>query len=323
MKKFFDFFSSPLIPASLGLPMAFFYAAGVGGIGRSFSPFEHSSAFRIYSVFFVLSALIMVFSAVRIRAYARALIGAGAVLILAQAVLSYGFRWSGNADIGEGEQFEKYSSVYAGPWAKPVPLPLMVKTVKPGSSAACTIILGNEHLEIAGDRHFLWKDLNLKAAQFFSAPLFLITNAEGKELDAGYIKLAFEDPENDFFQFEAVPHRFYVSLPGIALRTWKLKGDRWGLSVDGRTANRGGFGTDAPEKLHLRIIRGKLALFEGEVKKGESVPFDGHNIRFERRAAWVRIEVRKEQKMFLLYAGLAAVIFGVIVKAVRRERYPS
>ncbi len=307
----------PAASAALLLPMILWLGIMVFGAGIPGFDAAGASAFRIY--YLALASCLLVGAVLLFleKSYGKALICLGAILILIQGILLYGFRFSSAADIGEGESLRRLDPVASGPWARPDLSSLTLAKIYQEPRARCVMLLNGMERDLAQGENIVWKGLRIRLRDVFSAPLFILGDAKGTELEGGYFKLALREKENESFQFRIVPHRFYVSLPGKETRRWIREGGTW-KTIEPEAKRE--IGEEKTDKLHVRIMRGKLTLFNGEVKKGEDVKFDGHSVRFQEGSAWARIEIVRVLRPYALYAGLAMIASGAALTLFSRRK---
>ncbi len=284
------------------------------------SLFEASGAmpFMIYYAVVILISALRGIRCFRDRRFSAGLIIFGLALILAQGVVWRGLYFKGRADIGEGEAFQGYSVEAAGPWARPVKLPVSSVKLRKDRPESCTLTVDGMEKELVKGAAFDLKGMGLKLTGIYTAPLFILQNNRGMELEAGYIKLALEDNEDDYFQFRIIPHRFYVSSPGLRKKVWKKEDSGWMLAMSDHDRKTEASPHDPGDRLNLKIVRGKLTLYSGEIRAGHAVAFDGHSVRLEHGAPWISLEAENTVGLHLLYPGLAMILTGGIVGLSRR-----
>ncbi|GAB4483840.1 MAG: hypothetical protein OHK006_06290 [Thermodesulfovibrionales bacterium] len=306
--------SLPVI-AGLSLPLLLWLAWLVFLAGLS--PLAAADTFVVKLYYTTLAALLGVRAALAFRSssHADALLSLTFVALLLHGAYVYATRSTVSMSIGLGEEAVQYDVIDAGPWSRLDRIPLVLKDGQPGREDAGTVMLDGREQQLIHGQPVRWRDRALTLTGTYTAPLFILSDHTGKELDAGYIKLRLDAAGQDFFQYEMLPHRFYVSRPGRERETWKKEGGRWNRTVVPGSAERGADG----EMLHLMVIRGKLVLFDGDVKRGERVPFDGYAIRFEQGAPWVEIRVEKTRHRLFLYAACGLSLAGSLLLLVKRR----
>jgi len=273
-------------------------------------------AFRIYYV--ILAVVLTGWSVLRLREgdYRTALISLGAVCLLIEGMLWYGFRFSGTVGIGPGEEFSSYDSVQAGPWARQNPIPLFVDVLPDGSQPSITVLLDGQRSVIALQEKINWKDYRIQAEGVHRAPLFVLMNKRGDELEGGYFKLRLQNHKPEFIQFPTIPHRLYVASPENKLIRWRRRNAGWERSDESGKNDA----ITSPDSLMLKIIRGKLTLYNGMINKDEDVEFDGYAIRYADEARWVSFRVERRPQVFALFVGIAMILSGAMITSFRGKR---
>lgn len=311
--------SSPWIAAcsAFGLPLIVFcfvlYRSGASPI----QIFE-GTAVRIYYAGMVLALAGYAAASLREGRYAPALIGCGAALILIQGGMFYAGRFSATARIGVGEAFSAFETLDAGPWAGMQEVPVAVAAATEGPDASCTLrIDGTEQVVPAGGSA-RWNGLMFSCNGVHRAPLMLLLDGNGKELEGGYFAYRSGEGIPDHVQFRILPHRFYLSAPDAAVTTWRKTGGAW-ASTDTPPAPQE---KREPGSLRLRIVRGKITLFDGILKPGKTVAFDGHQVLLSGEAPWVHLGIERKQGYPFLWAGILMLGAGTGLGAfsLRRQR---
>lgn len=293
------FLGSGRLIAAVALPMLIWLVVLVTVLRLSPETAVSGRAFQLYYILLSLCITVRSLSRLKPRGYGAALALAGVMSLLLAGVLWYGFRFSGTAELGVGEAFREYQAAERGSWRAIKQLPLALATAPAQNYGKAVLILEGKRRELPLNGTMRWRGHSLKLAGESVAPLFLVDNAIGDENYAGYLKLAIGREKPRYFQFGTLPHRFYISYP-----------EKAGEVKSGVT----------PDILHLRVVRGKLNVLRKDVKRGESVEFEGHTVRFEEGAPWVRVEVKDMRPLYLFYAGALLIVAGVLLQAGERRK---
>lgn len=316
MDRVFGILSSPLTLVSLALWACLWCVVAVLGFGLTVFQAVGATSLQILYVALAASAAAWLLRSLQQHRYGYSLIAIGVVLILLQGVVLYEFRFKGWVALGEGEAFRTYTATEAGPWATPVSLPLAFVTVVK-DSAECSFALGNQDIRLAKGREVLWQGVRIKMEGLFSAPLLILRDVRGHELEGGYFKLTFEDSQSNYFQFSGLPHRFYLTDPRMPQPSWNWeeKTSRWIETGQGTGDSTYG----APyEKLHVQIVRNKLVIADEDIEEGKPVQFEGHQLVLgEGVLPWAMLEVEKRQGLYALYGGLLLFLAGIVVHIAR------
>lgn len=275
--------------------------------GATMSQMAGSRTFQIYYCSLTLSLAGYAISALRRGDYGRLLIGSGLVILLFYGALLYGGRLSGTARIGLSESFSRFESLEAGPWASVEPMPITLLAAAEVPDESCTLQVGDLRRKIAAGSVISWSGRDIRCIAIHRAPLLRLLDRNGKELEGGYFPYGDRDDIPEYVQLKIVPHRFYLSRQGQRAIVWRREGDVWRSFPAENHPQVGG----EPESLRLRIVRGKLTLFEGDIKKGETIPFDGHQIQYAATELWAEIGIEQRQGPLLLWIGAVMIMSGV------------
>lgn len=274
-----------------------------------------ATSFILFYTLLCISAVVLAIWYARAGLFAKGLVWLGICMILLQGMLLTGFGFEGVAVVGEGETTERVELTGRGRWANTPLLPLSLLSAKTsvsesGSRESCLVLLDGRQLEIEMGGKTTWNGLRLTLENISTAPLFILGNLKGDELEAGYVKIDWTMPGEAFFQFRIVPHRFYVSLPDAVHEVWVRDGKSWRLRDHAEPKKDVRPPVTMPEKLRIKIVRGKLTITDKTVSMGEHINFDGHSLVFREGVRWAIFTVTKDQPYYLLYIGTAAILFG-------------
>lgn len=313
MKNVLHFISTPVFQGSIALPMITWFLGTVYGLGWSPVDVLHGGTVRLFAVVLLISIAVSIHNAFRNKSYGKGLLWLGAGFVLLQGVSMSLFFFSGKIGIGKGEDAARYYEVVAGPWAKPPAIPLALVGVKTGPPLSAVVTVGGRERELLKGQEVSWNEYRLKLREISAAPLFVLDDSKGAELDGGYIKLVLPGTDPQYFQFPIIPHRFYVSLPGYETERWESIGRSWKrVPPDSKPE----FAGVEPETIHLTVTRGKLRLASGVVRRGEPLGFDGFTITFDNSKPWIGFAVARSPAFMLAYCGLACIVAGALARFV-------
>lgn len=276
--------------ASLALPLLLWYVSAVYGMGLPPAEAVDVAAFRIFYALLFVPVIIELVASLQRKTFHRLLVAAGLLLLLAQGVLHYGFRFSGTIALGENEPFEGYHKVDAGVWVRNTPVPIALAKVTDDAGKKFIIYLNGRQKKLALNEPFSWQGLRLRITEQRTAPLFFVDTAKGEQVDAANIKLGLVAAERDFFQMGLLPHRFYI----------------------GPATEKGTAESPVPDSLHLKIVRDKLVIFDEDISKKVPLFFEGHSIKYEDGTPWVVIRAERFRTPYALYLGLLLVFAGAL-----------
>lgn len=241
-------------------------------------------SFRLFTLLFMLLMINELVRAVLNRSLFAMLLCLGLLLVLLQAVVWYGFRFSGMAAVGADEQITEYYSSQLGAFNSPPRIPIKVVSV---SADPMSVVLARDGIETRLEKgKSVQRDgfaFRLSAVEH--APLVAVRTARGESVDEAYLKITSTGEHGDFIMFGRLPHRFYVKEvldPASGTVMFRLK-----------------------------VVRDKLTIVDSMVRKGEGVYFDGHYVTCRPGAPWARLEVTKQQSRLLLWGGLLLAVAGL------------
>jgi hypothetical protein len=255
----------------------------------------------------------------RLAPVAFALFHLSFFLILLGGLISVYTEFVGYLDLAEGESFQGEIERYVqDPMPKmpalgePPQVSFHVKSIEPevvrNTPTGIKVLLlekgGGSHLvDInvpwdTGASSFVFKHLGM-------APLFVLKDASGRELDGAYVKLDVVKGKLDKFGLGGLEFlvRFYpdhVLKDGKhSTRSMEFKNPTFALSV----------------------VSGGKKLAEGTIVKGGALEFPGYRLEMPDQRFWVRFHVVKQHGLPVLYLGFALATVGVIWRLLfyRRE----
>jgi hypothetical protein len=240
-------------------------------------------------------------------------------LILLGGIISMYTEFAGYVDLAQGEEFqggaERYNKTPRPRLPKFGALPdavFAVKSIEPHVVRNTPTGIDVRVVDQKGQVHavdintpyktshtsFVFKHLGM-------APLLVVKDSAGKEVDAAYVKLDVVLGQKDRtalggYQIEAI---FY---PNYGLE----KGKPVTLNQEFKNP-----------MFDLTVARDGKKLARGLVPKGGSLSFEGGRIELQDLTYWVRFYVIKQQGLEILYSGFALAVVGVIWRLLffRRE----
>lgn len=219
-----------------------------------------------------------------------------AAVLAGEGAAVWATRCAGTLDVGVGEEGAAWAMEH-GPMVGGLPDVRLLELPPSRSGEARVLVDGREERLGLGRPLAVGLARSLLLRDQFLAPAFTVGRANGSVEGEGLIKLL--PGRRDWFEVGVLPHRFYVTLtkdPGDAV--------------------------DLTPPIHLRVQRGKLSVYEGDLGVGEPARVEGLSVVFERGAQWARLELRSRPSGAGALAALA-VSFIAWVLARRRLRSAS
>ncbi len=259
--------ASPAFVAGVAAPLVLVAVAVAAGV----LPLER--ALEAWSVRIWLAAVAActaagLAAALRGRQLVRALTLLAVAAAIVQLLAWWALRFDGTLSAGIAESGAPWEEKEAGPLAKPPVVELLELPADQGASARLRVD-GREVSLPLGRAIRVQGATSLTVRGPFPAPSFEVLGPDGARVEAGLVKV---DPgKRAWFMVGFLPHRLYLGVP------------EGGLGANPRS----------PERLHLRVQRGKLRVLDRDVSPGERVTFERISFTFGPGDAWARVEVRR------------------------------
>ncbi len=245
----------------------------------------------------------------RLSPLATVLFHASFLVVLGGSVLANLTRFEGTVDLGEGETFSGERSQYSKPpraarYAREPLARFQVEHIEPeivgdmpvrvqvklrdGSFRSRTIDV-NAPYEAEDGTSFVFKDLGL-------APLFVVVDGEGNEVGGAFMRLELMNGRTDRFQL--MGQQFEARL----FPDWILEG--------GEDATRS-------QEMHNPALRLTLFTktgnrFSRTLKPGDAMELGPYRLFFPKWRYWVRLYVRSERGMGIVFAGFGLAALALI-----------
>ncbi|GAB4483837.1 MAG: hypothetical protein OHK006_06280 [Thermodesulfovibrionales bacterium] len=261
----------------------------------------------------------MRFYAVRNRfaPYATLLFHLSFFLMLVGGVVSVYTKFEGTVDLAEGEEFsgeiERYNDMprlpkVGGPPKVHLTLERIQPEVASGQPTGIRAIFreaGGRQVPAEVNRPYESGATSLVIKDLGVAPLFVIRDKEGRELDGAYVKLNVLLGREDGFQMAGldVAARFF---PDYAMKN----GVESSHSKEFRNP-----------VFSLRVREGRSMIGRGTVRPGEAVNIGKYRLELPELRYWVRFYVVKDHGSGIVYAGFALATAALIWRLIffRRE----
>jgi cytochrome c biogenesis protein ResB len=254
-------------------------------------------------------------------------------LLLIGGILSFYTKFSGSAELAVGETFEgKYSStrkpkigdipstsftiedIRPSYYRKTVPVGLdVVLLTKTGRK-----IIGINRPYKEGVLSFIVKSMDI-------APLFIIRDSRGNEIDGAYVKLKGLGGGENLFAMEGYEFRtvFYTDLRSRSKETAVEMPDvpQALKQFPGMTSPVRQSAEVIDPAFHMTVMKDLETIISGTIRKGESLEFDGHSILFSDLTYWVKFYVVKEHGLGIIYSGFVLMVLALVIRFLffRRE----
>ncbi|RII25034.1 MAG: cytochrome C biogenesis protein ResB [Geobacter sp.] len=229
-------------------------------------------------------------------------------LILLGGMISVYTRFTGLIDLAEGESFQgetvRYNASPQMPKIGPPPrvsftvksiLPTLTSGVPTGLKVRMVDGRGVEH-EADVNRPYKTDNSSFIVSTVGPAPLFVVQDRSGKEIDGAYMKLNVMGGKEDVFSLAGYQFRatfypdYYLKNGAPASHSPEFKNPVFMITVE----------------------RQGKAVTTGTVTKGGSLGFDDYQLMLKELPYWVRFSVFKERGLFIIYAGFALASLAVV-----------
>ncbi len=152
------------------------------------------------------------------------------------------------------------------------------------------------------------------------APLFIITDGKGKEIDGAYVKLKGLGGKEDYFRMAGYEFRtlFYTDYYAMLKKGVQEVGDVPQVLKQLPRA----FSQDQQPKevihpaVSITIFKDGILLGEGVIKIGESIAFGDHRLVFQDLTYWAEFYVVKEYGLGIIYTGFTLMVLALIIRFV-------
>lgn len=247
-------------------------------------------------------------------------------LLLSGGVISFYTQFKGEVDLAVGESFAGQYSWIKKPKIGDIPsTKLIVEEVKPTYylktvpvSLDVLIQTKNGRKAIGINRPYKEGGLSFVIKNIDIAPLLVLTDAEGKEIDGAYVKLKGLGGNEDNFLMKGYEFRtvFFTDYYAKALNnTDETANLPQALKQTPMTQEV----TVQPKEVvnpafDMAVLKDGKLLNKKTIKIGEAIDFNGHRLAFSGLTYWVRFYVVKEYGIWVIYAGFTLMLFALTIR---------
>jgi hypothetical protein len=236
------------------------------------------------------------------------------VIVAAGVLLTTGGRSESKIRVAQGETFTGDVSQYASPASRTQPPPFTLVSITPEFWRDELLFTRLEAvLEMDGAKRItkinrpLWIGgaSFLRLSGFGFAPRYELLDASGRVVESAFTKMnVFPPGSRDFLMPENYPYRIYLELyPDAEVR-------------HGDMENRG-MALRQPA-LVARVYRGHLPIAAGTLRPGETLAFEGLQLRFPEIRMWGELTWVRDPGVVVTFAGAIAGLAGLAMKLWRR-----
>lgn len=230
--------------------------------------------------------------------------------------------FSGFADVAEGETFSGEYKVIKRPLRGEIPdVTFTLLSVKPvyyqGTiplRLEVRILTQGEERLIEINRPYESRGASFLVKKIDVAPLFILMDRRGNELDGAYVRLNVLKGDRD--SFEMGDYRFRVSFfPDYKKGLNNLSGEKLPPILGGPLAERSWRSFEIKDPaFEFSVFKGSDLLNKETIKLGEAIRFDNHSLLFADLRYWVRFYVVGERGMNLIVIGSILIILALTVR---------
>lgn len=280
---------APLVGVALGAPLVTAVAWALArGDGLALLD---ARVFRAWTAALALSLGCAAASAALQRRWAVVAAASGLLAVAAQSEVTRLWRFEGVASVGEGEATPRWRTTSPGPLAATPE----IGTVEFEPGDAVTVRAAGEGVRIALGTTRSLRGVAITLREVGAAPSFAIRAPDGVLFEEGLVELSAREP--GYIEVPSLPHRFYFS------------------AASGPTRPDG-----FPERLRIRVQRGKLQVLDAVLEPGVVGEFEGLGISWAEGTRWALLEVRRAPRPLLAVAGLALVVEGALAAWLLRRK---
>lgn len=247
-------------------------------------------------------------------------------LLLTGGVVSFYTQFKGSVDLAVGETFVGQYSGFKKPKIGDIPwtkftvedvrptyykktVPVNLDVVLQTRNGRKVIGINKPYKE--GSLSFVIKGIDV-------APLFIIKDGKGKEIDGAYVKLKGLEGKEDHFRMAGYGFRtlFYTDYyAGMKNRMGEIVDVPQVLKQFPGTFSQ----TEQPKEIihpafSIAIFKKDKLLREGVIKIGESIDFGDHRLVFQDLTYWAKFYVVKEYGLGIIYIGFTLMVLALIIR---------
>ncbi len=246
-------------------------------------------------------------------------------LLLIGGVLSFYSQFKGTAELAVGETFEGYYKWSKKPIIGDIPgttftvsdikttyykktVPVNVEVVLETKKGKEVIGINRPYKE--GQLSFVIKTIDI-------APLFIITNSSGKEVDGAYVKLRGLGGKESRFKMLDYEFRTIFFADYSAVKSG-LK-DKADVPQVLKQIPINQNGLQQPREVidpafRISVFKNGVLLTSKTIKKGREIDFDGYRLIFSDFVYWVDFYVVEEYGLGIIYTGFILMIISLLVR---------
>ncbi|MEN8264381.1 MAG: cytochrome c biogenesis protein ResB [Nitrospirota bacterium] len=163
-----------------------------------------------------------------------------------------------------------------------------------------------------GNLSFIVSDIDI-------SPLFIIKDANGKEVEGAYVKLIVLNGREDSFKMLGFKFRtiFYTDYSDKTKKDSEVKAVLPQiLKVMPMVRNVRQPREIVNPAFKIMVFRDNVFIAEKTIKQGEYIEFDGYRLKFEDLTYWAKFYVGKEHGLGILYTSFIFMLMALVVRFV-------
>ncbi|MBI4844492.1 MAG: cytochrome c biogenesis protein ResB [Nitrospirae bacterium] len=247
------------------------------------------------------------------------------ILILAGGILSFYTKFTAHADVAVGEEFAGEYYDVSPPKIGEIPLArfrlddvritFFKKKIPTRIEARLDTINGKKEIGInnpynEGLLSFVIKHVDI-------APLFILKDESGNEIDGAYVKLKFLNGRRVSFPMQEyrIESAFFPDYGGIEAAQ---EDERSSLPQTLKQSPQEELDLKAREivdpAVGVEVLKNGETLNKDILMKGQSIAFDGRSLEFGGQAYWIQFYVVKEHGLGIVYTGFVLMIIALVMR---------
>lgn len=242
-----------------------------------------TKAFKIYLIVALVYALLFLSRSIWLRRIPSAILSVVMILMIILFFIKQNTEFHAFISGVEGLRLEDYYSVEMGRWSKVPQLPVMIEKIEDDN---ILLKINGQKKKLYKEESFNWENYRITLKGIDYAPLVILKDRQGNEIDSFYVKVKLKGNRKDYFQFPAVPYRFYLSYPQKQREYWRQTEKGWERLVKPYEKEEGDY--------HLIIMKEKLVVFEGDIKINAEIFFETYRLNIQRGRPWAEFEIQKK-----------------------------
>lgn len=252
-------------------------------------------------------------------------------LLLVGGVMTFYTRFTAEAEVAAGETFEgNYTKVYPPKIGGTATTVFTIEEIKPvyykrhlPVDLNVTLMTKKGRRVMGINRPYKEDGLSFIFKNLDVAPIFILKDEKGNEMDAVAVKLKVLSGDEDYFWIGDYEFRtvFYPDWEAeLNEQTQSTENIPQALKQSPMDAEKTFQKEVVNPAFRMGVFKDGRLIGSGLLKKGESIKFDGNSIMFSEIDYWAKFYVVKEQGLWIVYISFAFITIAHIMRFVFYRR---